>query len=1147
MPETEETKFRGESKTSEKELGRSQREAINSSADKRRVMPLSNPQMGETKDIKEAAEVNQANQSSQLFNQIPQPKDEEKEVLIMLKNHTLSYRSGLERDITLYRYWQEVLDKLPRIYSENIWNNKLTPRDKERIEDVRTIFGDPPNHLYGYDEERIVHRSIKRQILNYENREIEKITWENLTGVSDRISRRMFSDDEANIEGWEDTELLDPENNREIAKREIERVRDAERKSQLYPNIEEVIKKVNYKRHYNSTHKINFKDKNPEQIIERLKHKLAEEIPEDSQERINHKLEIVLYLTDLRTIANTTSEQKTGDELIEENLRDNNAQKEIDKLEDAKKFEKKCINKIMEDKGIPKYDAIKLMNNDSVIETLFFNEEKSSKLRVLKIKDECCEILKFISLKIRYLEELIHKNKLQKNIIASDKTEEKLESDIKEYIENINSLKEEARILNLWEFNIADGLIGFWGTPEELEEWKKIKLNRNNAYIDELLALISNKKFYNEFPENLKFFKNLYNEIVRDIKESRTIYEEIRLEIQTLICDEDVNPLYVKPLCDSRRRQNAKQLWKKISKYNELKQTIDQIYCNNNDRGQHFFDSVSLELTDLQEKASMVIPLLKDYYKRIDLIEEVKQLPPENIFDSDISSQRRLTIDRDLKGLIKYSYYREFYSLVKDALISIKCNKNSDRNKLFSSECLKQIFKEISFILVVIPTLTFIINNLTGASISYKSMFINDWWLIILGVGLISLRIYSKYIYNTKCYEHFANLEKEDIKLKTHDLLQKRLTADNFVNESLKRDIENYVNKHLNINYQIDFNVNHTTITNFVTIRVRKYCNSLARNDAINLLSLLANNKIEEPNYHEEFAAASNNLLLNLKDLNIWGSKAKIRTYYKRVYDKYKVFFKFFAEKLTYRNNSNDINNHSDREIVNKNIFNAFYAQNYFLTEDDLGKICEYFDRTTWHYGKISLINSGPYNSNANFEISRQANNSLGIWGAQKHWHAFKKDENVATIYSNLDYSKINKTYLNTNNIEVSKIYFNPLQKFDSALITATTLDKIIKEDSPNKQQFESLVRKIISHPKIFKIQLAIKYSAQVKYEIETQEESDLTTQINYFKDYVNFENMSHDKLNEVINSLHTLYYPQENGSIEVLGLDEDNQIADLP
>ncbi len=431
---------------------------------------------------------------------MPRSKDKEKETLIMLKYHRLSYRSGLKKDITLYRYWREIKENLSKEYSDSIWNNRLSLRDKERIEDIRTIFGDNSPQLNGNNRFIVEDR---REIRNYPDEETQD-------DFESGIPKSMFSEEELNssaaggrgiIRWLKDKFSALFSGRKEDINQQIDRILEAKEKEseEAQKNVAEedkpdtieyASKKVNYKRLDNITHKIEFKDTSPEKLIEGLKQKLTKETPEDPQARIEYKLDIISCIIDLRTVANAIGEQKTGDELIEEYLQEDNAQSEIDKLEEAKKFEKKCIYKIMEDKDIPKRLTLDLYN-DKGIECLIFDEEKSSKLRTLRIKDGFCKRKKLIALNKELLEEELNESQEKYNNISlrkKEETENELNYRIKEITEKLNEVQKEEKLFNLWEFDLEKPEKSFLGEHNELKDWAKL-VDEENELVQELNLL----------------------------------------------------------------------------------------------------------------------------------------------------------------------------------------------------------------------------------------------------------------------------------------------------------------------------------------------------------------------------------------------------------------------------------------------------------------------------------------------------------------------------------------------------------------------------------------------------------------------------------------------------------------------------------
>jgi hypothetical protein len=208
-----------------------------------------------------------------------------------------------------------------------------------------------------------------------------------------------------------------------------------------------------------------------DEAIENLKQVLTEEVPKDNlREKQDYYLRVIYRIMDIEKLYNGEAKEAAAEFL---KYIDNDEQ--YQNLFYAVVFKKLCTENVDNDfkkKVVEK----KLTNSGIKIDELEAKQIK--KLSTLESKDNSMDSLREIHFQRKYFEGLIPKIKEE---LLNKEGEKKLEQNrdkvtecCRKMEEEVEIMKKQEELLNLWRFDLDKGEIGFEGSKEDYEAWSSL-------------------------------------------------------------------------------------------------------------------------------------------------------------------------------------------------------------------------------------------------------------------------------------------------------------------------------------------------------------------------------------------------------------------------------------------------------------------------------------------------------------------------------------------------------------------------------------------------------------------------------------------------------------------------------------------------
>ncbi len=209
-----------------------------------------------------------------------------------------------------------------------------------------------------------------------------------------------------------------------------------------------------------------------EEAIGNLKQVLNEEVPEDnSREKQDYYLRVVYRIMDIEKLYNGEAKEAAAEFL--KYIKEEEARQ---KLGEAISLKKLCI-----DKTENKYrEDINIVTNKlelSGVSAKELSPDEIEKFRTLESKDNARDNFNEIYFQRKHFEGLIPKLKEVLNKEGSEKLEknkDKITLCCDKMEEEVEIMKKQEELLNLWRFDVENDEIGFEGSIEDYDKWKEL-------------------------------------------------------------------------------------------------------------------------------------------------------------------------------------------------------------------------------------------------------------------------------------------------------------------------------------------------------------------------------------------------------------------------------------------------------------------------------------------------------------------------------------------------------------------------------------------------------------------------------------------------------------------------------------------------
>ncbi len=395
----------------------------------------------------------------------PKVTNEETKLLLKYMHNT---SQGMDQDMALYKLWQEVKENLSELEADNFWQNRLSERDKERIEDVYKIFGEPPNLLHRreeIDKEATEEAAAESSGVGSSEVNLEEggeASRDNEKGISGWFKNK-FSKLANYFKGFSDYRPLENGERSNSESEDDQTQIPGEIMTHLEGlYIEKAVELISKKRIKDGGIK---KFNNKEEAIEELKRSLDTSRPNDADERMFVYLEVIYNIMEIEKFGDYDSIEK-----FQGLIGDIEASKKS-KLDEAIYLRKMCETHMRE--SINKNLLSKIQGTGIAIDQL--SEEQKEKLQVLEEKNDSIYTYEDIRDNRIHCQKLIEnaKEALAKDEFSQE-AEESLKNTIREYEQKIVKSKRAEELQQLWKYDIENSKVYFDGSEELFREWDEL-------------------------------------------------------------------------------------------------------------------------------------------------------------------------------------------------------------------------------------------------------------------------------------------------------------------------------------------------------------------------------------------------------------------------------------------------------------------------------------------------------------------------------------------------------------------------------------------------------------------------------------------------------------------------------------------------